>query len=346
MAHDAHQFPHDRATHAHSDAHAHGHAGHDHGHDHAHGKGHGHSHGHGHGHHHHHAPADMGRAFAIGVVLNTVFVVAEIGAGLWTGSLSLLADAGHNLSDVLSLLLAWGAAALAKRAPTARRTYGMRKATVLASLANAVLLLVAVGAIATEAAHRLAAPAPVNTGLVMLTAGLGVLINGATAMLFMRGSHDDLNVRGAFLHMAGDAAVSLAVVVGAFVMSRTGIGWIDPALGLVIVGVILLGTWSLLRDSVDLALDAAPRGIDVDEVRGWLAGLPGVEDVHDLHVWALSTTETAMTAHLLRPQNGDCDSFLAMACEGLERRFHIGHATLQVETDRAHGCRLAPAEVV
>lgn len=288
----------------------------------------------------------MGRAFAIGVVLNTVFVVAETGAGLFTGSLSLLADAGHNLSDVLSLLLAWGAAALAKRAPAGRRTYGMRKATILASLANAVLLLVAVGAIATEAVHRLAAPAVVNTNLVMLIAALGVLVNGATAMLFMRGSHGDLNVRGAFLHMAADAGVSLAVVIGAFIMSKTGIGWIDPALGLVIVAVILIGTWGLLRDSVDLAMDAAPRGIDVEEVRGWLAGLPGVEDVHDLHVWAMSTTETAMTAHLLRPQNADCDSFLHMACEGLERRFHIGHATLQVETDRAHGCRLAPAEVV
>jgi len=288
----------------------------------------------------------MGRAFAIAVVLNTVFVAAEAAAGLWTGSLSLLADAGHNLSDVLSLLLAWGAAALARRAPAGRRTYGMRKATILASLANAVLLLVAVGAIATEAIHRLAEPARVNTDIVMLTAGLGVLLNGITAALFMRGSHSDLNVRGAFLHMTGDAAVSLAVLVGAFTMAQTGILWIDPALGLLIAAVIVLGTWSLLRDSADLALDAAPRGIDVEEVRRWLAGLPGVEDVHDLHVWALSTTETAMTAHVLRPQNGDADHFLHMACEGLDARFRIGHATLQVETDAAHACRLAPAEVV
>jgi cobalt-zinc-cadmium efflux system protein len=312
----------------------------------AHAHDHGHAHSHGHGHHHHHAPADMGRAFAIGVVLNTAFVAAEATAGLWTGSLSLLADAGHNLSDVLSLLLAWGAAALARRAPAGRRTYGMRKATILASLANAVLLLVAVGAIATEAIHRLAEPARMNTNVVMLTAGVGVLINGATAALFMRGSHSDLNVRGAFLHMAGDAAVSLAVVIGAFVMARTGILWIDPALGLVIAGAIILGTWSLLRDSADLALDAAPRGIDVEEVRRWLAGLPGVEDVHDLHIWALSTTETAMTAHILRPQNGDSDHFLHLACEGLDGRFHIGHATLQIETDAAHACRLAPAEAV
>jgi len=307
---------------------------------------------HDHGHHHHggghrhHAPANMGRAFAIGVVLNTAFVATEVAAGLWTGSLALLADAGHNLSDVLALLLAWGATVLAKRAPAGRRTYGLRKATILASLANAILLLVAVGAIVSEAVRRFTEPAPVDNQIVMLTAGLGVLINGATAMLFMRGSHSDLNVRGAFLHMAADAGVSLVVVVGAFAMARTGMLWIDPALSLVIAGVIVLGTWSLLRDSADLAMDAAPRGIDVEEVRRWLRALPGVEDVHDLHVWALSTTETAMTAHILRPQNGDADSFLHTACEGLEHRFRIGHATLQVETDAAHACRLAPAEVV
>ncbi|WP_068876553.1 cation diffusion facilitator family transporter [Phenylobacterium sp. CCH9-H3] len=319
---------------------------HDHAHDHDH---HGHDHGHGHGHgggHHHHAPANMGRAFAIGVILNTAFVAAEVAAGLWTGSLALLADAGHNLSDVLSLLLAWGATVLARRAPAGRRTYGLRKATILASLANAILLLVAVGAIASEAAHRFREPAAIDSDLVMLTASLGVLINGATALLFMRGSHDDLNVRGAFLHMAADAGVSLAVVAGAFLMARTGILWIDPALSLIIAGVIVLGTWSLLRDSADLALDAAPRGIDVEAVRRYLAGLPGVEGVHDLHIWALSTTETAMTAHILRPANSDGDRFLHLACEGLEARFKIGHATLQVETDAAHACRLAPAEVV
>ena len=288
----------------------------------------------------------MGWAFAIGVVLNTGFVAAEVAAGLWTGSLALLADAGHNLSDVLSLLLAWGAAVLAKRAPSGRRTYGLRKATILASLANAVLLLVAVGAIVSEAAHRLREPAGVDSDIVMLVAGLGVLINGVTAALFLRGSHDDLNVRGAFLHMAADAAVSLAVVVGAFAMARTGLLWIDPLLGLTIAAVIVLGTWGLLRDSMDLALDAAPRGINVDEVRRWLEALPGVEGVHDLHIWAMSTTETALTAHVLRPGNADPDRFLHDACEGLERRFRIGHATLQVETDGAHACRLAPAEVV
>ncbi len=288
----------------------------------------------------------MGRAFALGIALNIGFVVAETAAGLWTGSLALLADAGHNLSDVLSLVLAWGATILARRAPSGRRTYGLRKATILASLANAVLLLVAVGAIVSEAAHRLRDPAGVETGVVMLVAGLGVIINGVTAAFFLRGSHSDLNIRGAFLHMAADAAVSLAVVVGAFAMSRTGLLWIDPALSMLIAAVIVVGTWGLLRDSADLALDAAPRGIDVDEVRRWLAAQPGVEDVHDLHIWAMSTTETALTAHLLRPDNGDNDAFLETVGEGLERRFNIIHSTVQVETEAGRACRLRPAEAV
>lgn len=288
----------------------------------------------------------MGRAFAIGVTLNIAFVGAEVAAGLWTGSLALLADAGHNLSDVLALLLAWGATVLAKRAPAGRRTYGLRKATVLASLANAMMLLVAVGMIVSEAVHRFSEPAPVETSIVMLIAGLGVLINGATALLFMRGSQSDLNVRGAFLHMAADAAVSLAVVIGAGVIALTGTLWIDPALSLGIAAVIVLGTWGLFRDSADMAMDAAPRSIDVEKVRRWLADQPGVEDVHDLHIWAISTTETALTAHLLRPANTDADAFLHATCEGLASRFGIGHSTLQVETDAAHACRLAPAEVV
>jgi cobalt-zinc-cadmium efflux system protein len=314
---------------------AHDHHDHDHHHDHAHGHG-----------HHHHVPKDMGRAFAIGVSLNLAFVVAEVAAGLWTGSLALLADAGHNLSDVLALLLAWGATVLAKRAPAGRRTYGLRKATILASLANAVLLLVAVGVIVSEAVRRFGAPAPVDTSIVMITAALGVAINGATALLFMRGSQSDLNVRGAFLHMAADAAVSLAVVAGAGIIAITGLLWIDPALSLGIAAVIVLGTWGLLRDSADMAMDAAPRSVDVDAVRRWLAEQPGVEDVHDLHIWAISTTETALTAHLLRPANTEPDAFLHAACEGLQSRFRIGHATIQIETDAALACRLAPAEVV
>ncbi len=288
----------------------------------------------------------MGRAFAIGVALNTVFVAVEVAAGLWTGSLALLADAGHNLSDVLSLLLAWGAVALARRGPTERRTYGLRKATILASLTNAVLLMLAVGAIVSESIRRFAEPATVSTNIVMLTAGVGIVINTATALMFMRGSQSDLNVRGAFLHMASDAAVSLAVVIGAGLIALTGMQWIDPALSLGIAAVIVLGTWGLLRDSMDMALDAAPKGVDVAKVRDWLCGLPGVEEIHDLHIWAMSTTETALTVHIIRPANDDGDHFLHTACEGLAARFNIGNATLQVETDAAHVCRLAPAEVV
>jgi cobalt-zinc-cadmium efflux system protein len=319
--------------------HAHPHDDHDHHH-------HGHGHDHDHHHGHHHAPRDMGGAFALGIVLNSIFVIAEVLAGVWAHSLALLADAGHNLSDVLALVLAWGAAALARRAPTGQRTYGLRKGTILASLANAVLLLVAVGAISAESVRRLMAPGAVETSVVMATAGLGVVINTATALVLLRGSHGDLNVRGAFLHMASDAAVSLAVVIGAFIMSRFALPWIDPALSLTIGVVIVLGAWGLLQESFDLALDAAPKGIDVAAVRDWLAAQPGVVEVHDLHIWAMSTTETALTAHLIRPANGDSDQFLHATCEGLAHRFRIGHATLQIETDAALACRLAPAEVV
>lgn len=287
----------------------------------------------------------MGRAFAIGIGLNLAIVAAQVAAGLWASSLALLADAGHNLSDVLALVLAWGATVLAKRAPGGRHTYGLRKGTILASLANAVLLLVAVGAIVSESVRRLAEPASIQTGIVMLTAGVGVVVNTATALLFFHDRHE-LNSRGAFLHMAGDAAISLGVIVGAGLIALTGLSWIDPVMGIGIAAFIVLSTWSLLRDSLSLAMDAAPRGIDVDEVRAWLAGRPGVVEVHDLHVWAMSTTETALTAHLVRPENGDGDVFLHAACDGLAHRFNIGHATLQVETDWAIGCRLAPAEVV
>ena len=327
---------------------AHAHHDHDHDHDHAdHAHDHGrHGHSHAHGHHHHHAPVDMGRAFAIGVALNTAFVAVEAAAGFWTGSLALLADAGHNLSDVLSLLLAWGAVVLARRAPTERRTYGLRKATILASLTNAILLMLAVGAIVSESIRRFAEPATVSTNIVMLTAGLGIVINTATALMFMRGSKGDLNARGAFLHMASDAAVSLAVVIGAGLIALSGMQWIDPALSLGIAAVIVFGTWGLLRDSMDLALDAAPRGVDVGKVRDWLCGLPGVAEIHDLHIWAMSTTETALTVHIIRPANDDGDHFLHTACEGLAVRFNIGHATLQVETDAGQACKLAPAEVV
>jgi cobalt-zinc-cadmium efflux system protein len=329
----------------HNHEHAHDHHDHDH-HDHGHAHGHGHHHGHGHQ-GHSHAPKDFGRAFAVGVALNLGFVLVEAGAGLITGSLALLADAGHNLSDVLGLLLAWGAAVLAKRAPSARRTYGLRKGTILASLGNAALLLIAVGAIAWEAVRRFATPEPIQTGPVMIVAAIGIVINTATALMFMEGGKDDLNVRGAFLHMAADAAVSAGVVVAALAMAVTGWLWLDPVVSLAIVAIIVLGTWGLLRDSLDLALDATPRGIDPGKVREWLAARPGVSEVHDLHIWAMSTTETALTAHVVRPLDGDHDKFLHDACAELANKFNIGHVTIQVESSGgAHSCRLAPEGVV
>lgn len=307
---------------------------------------HGHAHSHAHNHGHSHAPKDFGRAFALGVALNAGFVLVEAAVGLRTGSLALLADAGHNLSDVLGLLLAWGAVILARRAPNSRRTYGLRKATILASLGNAALLLTAVGAIASEAFQRLFDPAVVATGPVMATAMAGVVINGATAMLFLRGQ-EDLNVRAAFLHMATDAGLSLAVVAGAVLMQVSGgLAWVDPLLSLAICAVILIGSWGVLKDSMNLALDAAPRGVDVNAVRSWLTAQAGVTEVHDLHVWAMSTTETALTAHLVRPANTDPDAFLHTACEELAHRFGIGHVTLQVETGDAAHCRLFPADAV
>jgi cobalt-zinc-cadmium efflux system protein len=329
---------------------SHDHAHHDH-HGHDHGPGHSHAdHGHGHSHGgaggHSHAPKDFGRAFAIGAGLNIAFVAAEAAAGLITGSLALLADAGHNLSDVLGLLMAWAAVLLARKAATGRRTYGLGKGTILASLANAGLLMLAVGAIVWEAVRRFGHPPEVMPGPVIIVAAIGVAINTATALMFMRG-HEDLNMKGAFLHMAADAAVSLGVVVGAVVIMLTGWNWIDPVISLVIAGVIVLGTWDLLRDSLDLALDAAPKGIDPEAVKAWLAGRPGVTQVHDLHIWAMSTTETALTAHLVRPGGVDSDDFLDAACHGLSETFGIGHSTLQLETGASgHACRLADAHGV
>ncbi|HEX6858715.1 MAG TPA: cation diffusion facilitator family transporter [Caulobacteraceae bacterium] len=301
-------------------------------------------HHHGHGHGHHHAPADPGRAFAVAAALNVAFVAFEAMAGIVTGSLALLADAGHNLSDVLGLMLAWVAAVMARRAPTARRTYGMRKGTILASVANAGILLLAVGAIAWEAIQRFGEPQPVATEPVMVVAAVGVVLNTVTALMFARSRKEDLNARGAFLHLAADAAISAGVVVSAFALQKTGALWIDPLVSLVIVAVIVASTWELLRESLDLAMDAAPRGIDPEAVRTWLEARPGVSEVHDLHIWAMSTTETAMTAHLIRPEGGAQDGFLHDTCHELSERFGIGHATLQVETGGA--CRLAPSDVV
>ncbi|MGN6699615.1 MAG: cation diffusion facilitator family transporter [Thermomicrobiales bacterium] len=298
------------------------------------------AHAHGHQHHgHSHGPASYGRAFAIGMALNIGFVIIEAVYGKLAGSLALVADAGHNLSDVLGLGLAWGAAVLAQRRPTARRTYGLRRTSILAALANAIILLVAVGGIAWEAIRRLQTPDHVGGVTVIWVAAIGIVVNIGTALLFLRGRHTDLNIRGAFLHMAADAAVSLGVVLAGIAIVLTGQGWIDPAVSLAIVVVILAGTWGLLRDSVNLALDAVPEQIDVAAVESYLRALPQVQDVHDLHIWAMSTTETALTAHLVRPASALDDGLLARASAELHDRFGIEHATLQVETgDPAHPC--------
>ncbi|MFG1401936.1 cation diffusion facilitator family transporter [Xanthobacter sediminis] len=285
------------------------------------------------------------RAFAIGAGLNFAFVIVEVLLGLWAGSLALVADAGHNLSDVLGLLLAWGAAWLSRRAPTARRTFGYGRSSILAALANAILLLVGTGAIIIEALSRLDDPEPVKTGVVMITALVGVGVNLGTAMLFMSGRRSDLNVHGAFLHMAADAAVSLGVVAAAALIALTGWLWLDSAVSLVIAVVIVVSTWGLARDSVNLALDTVPAHIDRDAVEAYLAGLPGVSEVHDLHIWGLSTTEAALSAHLVRPGASLDDAFLQDAMSGLKARFGISHPVLQVEEGRM-ACALAPADVV
>jgi cobalt-zinc-cadmium efflux system protein len=307
----------------------------------------GHSHfGHGHaGHGHAHGPAQFDRAFAIGVSLNLALVAAQIGFGLAAGSLALIADAGHNFSDVVGLLIAWGATALGRRPPTARRTYGYGRSSILASLINAVILLVGVGAIALAAIQRLLAPAAVDEAMVVWVALAGIAINGATAWMFLHGRRDDVNIRGAFLHMAADAGVSAGVVVAALLVGVTGWQWLDPLMGLVIAVVITAGTWDLLRQSVDLAMDVVPEGIDRAAVEAYLAALPGVAEVHDLHIWPLSTTSNALTAHLVRPDGGVHDGLLADAAEALRQRFRIDHATIQVESGSA-ACALAPADVV
>jgi cobalt-zinc-cadmium efflux system protein len=307
-----------------------------------------HHHDHGHGHHHHGGgapPTGHRTAFAVGTLLNLAFALAELGVGFFANSLALISDALHNFSDVVGLLLAWGAAWLATRRPTASHTYGYRRVSILAALGNAALLFAATGAILTEAARRLLAPEPVAAGLVLWVAALGIAVNGATALLFMRGRHHDLNVRGAFLHMLGDAAVSLGVVVSALLIGWTGWLWLDPAASLAVAAVILGTTWGLTRDALNLAVDAVPPGIDRHAVEHFLATLPGVTAVHDLHIWAMSTTETCLTVHLVRPNAGLDDHLLSDTAHELEHRFAIHHATIQVEAG-LHECRLAPDHVV
>jgi len=302
-------------------------------HHHDHHQDHGHDHGHTHDHgHHDHAPTDFGRAFAIGIILNTSFVAVEGTYGIISGSMALVADAGHNLSDVLGLVIAWGASVLSARPPSARFTYGFKSSSILAALGNASLLLVALGAILVETIRRLFHPEPVAAGPVMIVAAIGIVINAITAMMFMRGRHHDLNVRGAYLHMAADAAVSAGVVVAGLAIMLTGAQWIDPVTSLLIVIVIARGTWGLLKDSVKMGLHGVPSGIDMGKVRTFLSTQPGVTAVHDLHVWPMSTTETALTAHLVMPGGHPGDKFLDHLAHELEDDFGIGHATVQVET--------------
>ena len=287
------------------------------------------------GHDHNNAPANYNKAFAIGVALNLGYIIVEVIAGLTVHSLALLADAGHNISDVLSLLLAWGASYLSQTAPTRRHTYGLRSTSILASLANAFILLIAVGAIAWEAIRRFGDPTNVPGNTIMLVAAIGVLINGATALLFLKGRERDLNIKGAFLHMAADAGVSAGVILAGLAITLTGAQWIDPTVSLLIVVVIAIGTWGLLRDSINLSLAAVPSGIDPVKVEQYLCALPGVTQVHDLHIWAMSTTETALTAHLVKPDAAIDDELLACICQELHRRFGIGHATIQLEKGKA-----------
>ncbi|HEX4781704.1 MAG TPA: cation diffusion facilitator family transporter [Usitatibacter sp.] len=321
-------------THA---GHRHDGGSHDHAHDHAHGHHHGHSHG----------PPANNAAFAVGIALNAGFVVAEFAYGLAANSLALLSDAGHNLSDVFALLIAWGALHLGRTAPTRRRTYGLRRTSILAALVNAVVLLVVVGAITWEALLRFGSPVPVAAGTVIVVAAAGILVNAISAMMFMAGRKHDLNVRGAFLHMVGDAAISAGVVVAGLAIRATGWQWLDPLVSIAIGALIVWGTWGLLRESLNLTLDAVPEGIDTHAVESYLAALPGVHSLHDLHIWGMSTTESALTVHLVMPQPPGSDLFIEACCRGLREDFRIGHVTIQIE----HGdeacrqetpCRPAP----
>ena len=302
---------------------------------------------HGHAAHHHsshaghsHTPASFGLAFAIGTTLNFGFVIAEVIYGIASGSVALLADAGHNFGDVLGLLIAWGATMLAKRKPGGRYTYGLRSSSILAAFLNALLLLVATTIIAVEAVARFGHPQTVHGTTVMAVAGVGILVNGITALLFMRGRKGDLNVKAAFMHMAADAGLAAGVVVAGFLILKTGLSWIDPVVSLVIVVVIVVGTWGLMRESVNMSLHAVPAGFDQDEIGAYLRGCDQVEAIHDLHIWPLSTTETALTVHLLVPTGYPGDGFTAAIAMALRQKFGIAHATIQIETDPETLCAL------
>jgi cobalt-zinc-cadmium efflux system protein len=284
---------------------------------------------------------------AAGVGLNTLFVIIEFATGFWAGSLALVADAGHNAGDVVGLLLAWGASQLARRPPSRRYTWGFRRTTIYAALANAVLLLTACGAIVWEAWHRLQSPEPVAGPVMIAVAAVGVAINTLTALLFMRGRERDANLRGAFLHMAADAAVSAGVVVAGIAIMVTGWTWIDPLVSIAITLAIVVGTWDLFRESIDLALDAVPRGVDPDAIKEALAAISGVVEVHDLHVWAASTSEVTLTAHLVVPDKDLHEAALSAATVLLRDRFRIAHTTIQLERKEAgEACLQRPAEVL
>jgi cobalt-zinc-cadmium efflux system protein len=298
--------------------------------------------GHAHGHGHPHAPAEFNRAFAIGIALNLAFVAVEAWYGWQVNSLALLADAGHNLSDVAGLVLAWGGALAGKLRPDARHTYGWQRASILAAFFNALLLLVAMGSLAWEAIHRLATPEATQGWTLIGVAGVGIVVNTATALLFMRGREGDLNIRGAFLHMAGDALVSLGVVLGGALYLWQGWAWIDPVMSLAIAVIIVAGTWSLFSQSLHLLFDGVPEAVDLARVRQLLLGLPGVTGVHDLHVWAMGTSQTALTAHLVLSDPGaGSDALLHAAEHALDTHFDIRHVTLQAESaDHARHCAL------
>lgn len=301
----------------------------------AHSHSHSHSHGHSHGAGgHSHAPADFGRAFAIGIVLNSAFVIVEATYGFLAGSMALVADAGHNLSDVLALMLAWSASVAAKKPASPRYTYGFKSSTILAALANAMLLAIAIGAILFETMHRILEPAPVEGMTMVVVAGIGIAINTFTALMFIRGRKNDLNIRGAFLHMAADALVSLGVVIAGVAILYTGQIWIDPVTSLIIVAAIAWGTWGLAKDSIKLGLHAVPDNVDETKVRAFLAKCEGVSEVHDLHIWPMSTTETALTVHLVVPNGHPGDSFLHSIGHKLEHEFGINHSTIQIERER------------
>lgn len=306
------------------------------------------AHNHSHGHHgHEHPIGNYNRAFAIGIALNVSFVIVEAVYGVLAHSVALLADAGHNLSDVLSLILAWGASLLSRRPPNRRYTYGLRRSSILIALLNAVLLLLAMGGITWETLQRFSNPEPIVGGTVIGVAALGIFINTITALMFMSGRKRDLNIQGAFLHMAADAGVSLGVVLAGIAIVATGWLWLDPVVSLMIVVVVVVGTWQLLKDSVNLALDAVPERIEPVAVQTYLAERPGVAQVHDLHIWAMSTTETALTAHLVMPKGHPGDDFLVQTCRELHGHFGIEHSTLQIDVgDCNQSCALAPEHQV